>query len=309
MPTSAPRQRDIVLVVDDSPEALGFLTAALEQAGITVLVATNGEAALSISSRVTPDIVLMDAVMPGLDGFETCRRIKADGALAHVPVIFMTGLTETEHVVHALESGGVDYLTKPINIDELQARIRVHLANARSVQNARIALDAAGRHLLAVAPSGRVEWATPQAHQMLKELTGREDELTRMGPELATWIASGTEAAPAGQTATMTVALGNGTEVQLHHLGSIGEEEYLFRLTAGDRPDQDAILREHFALTGREAEVLLWIAKGKSNRDIGEILGLSPRTVNKHLEQIYAKLGVENRASAAVRAAHVLHEL
>ena len=309
MPTSAPRQRDIVLVVDDSPEALGFLTAALEQAGITVLVATSGEAALTISSRVTPDIVLMDAVMPGLDGFETCRRIKTDGALAHVPVIFMTGLTETEHVVHALESGGVDYLTKPINIDELQARIRVHLANARSVQNARIALDAAGRHLLAVAPSGRVEWATPQAHQVLKALTGREDELARLGPKLAAWIASGAEAAPAGQTATMTATLGNGTEVQLHHLGSIGAEEYLFRLTTGDRPDQDAILREHFALTGREAEVLLWIAKGKSNRDIGEILGLSPRTVNKHLEQIYTKLGVENRASAAVRAAHVLHEL
>lgn len=308
MTTSPAQQRDIVLVVDDSPETLGFLTAALERAGVTVLVATSGEAALTVAARVTPDMVLMDAVMPGMDGFETCRRIKADSALAHVPVIFMTGLTETEHVVHALESGGVDFLTKPIDIDELQARIRVHLANARSVQNARIALDAAGRHLLAVSPSGRVQWSTPQAQKMLRTLTGRDDSLAHLGQELATWIASDA-AAPAGQTAMITVDLGNGAEVQLHHLGTIGAEEYLFRLTAADLPNQDETLRSHFALTGREAEVLLWIAKGKSNRDIGEILGLSPRTVNKHLEQIYAKLGVENRASAAVRAAHVLHEL
>ena len=307
MPTSPPTQRDIVLVVDDSPEALGFLTSALEKAGITVLVATSGEAALSIAGRVTPDMVLMDAVMPGMDGFETCGRIKADGTLAHVPVIFMTGLTETEHVVHALESGGVDYLTKPIDIDELQARIRVHLANARSVQSARIALDAAGRHLLAVSPTGQVEWSTPQAQQVLKAITGRDDMLEDVGHQLARWIAGGRETT-ASQSA-MTMALENGARIQLHHLGTIGTEEYLFRLTTADHPNQDAILREHFSLTAREAEVLLWIAKGKSNRDIGEILGLSPRTVNKHLEQIYTKLGVENRASAAVRAAHVLHEL
>ncbi len=308
MSSNAPGQRDIVLVVDDSPDTLGFLTSTLEKAGVTVLVATSGEAALSIAARVTPDMVLMDAVMPGMDGFETCRNIKADSALAHVPVIFMTGLTETEHVVHALESGGVDYLTKPIDIDELQARIRVHLANARSVQNARIALDAAGRHLLAVSPSGRVQWSTPQAQQVLKMMSGRDDTLEYVAGELARWISKAGETS-AGHSATLTLEIGNGAKIQLHHLGSIAAEEYLFRLTTADHPNQDAILREHFSLTAREAEVLLWIAKGKSNRDIGDILGLSPRTVNKHLEQIYAKLGVENRASAAVRAAHVLHEL
>lgn len=96
--------------------------------------------------------------------------------------------------------------------------------------------------------------------------------------------------------------------LQLAFLGVIGPDEYLFRLTAASRAD-DEILRQRFALTQRESEVLLWIAKGKANRDIGEILGLSARTVNKHLEQIYVKLGVENRASAAVKATHVLHEM
>ncbi len=154
------RPRDIVLLVDDSPEALGFLTDALEQSGFSVLIATSGHAALAIVERISPDLILLDAVMPGMDGFETCIKLKASPSVAQVPVIFMTGLTETEHVVHALDSGGVDYLTKPINIDELRARIRVHLSNARSAQSARVALDAAGRHLLAVKGSGGVHWST-----------------------------------------------------------------------------------------------------------------------------------------------------
>src|SRR5690606_21598794 len=162
------KEQDIVLLVDDSPESLGFLTTALEEAGVTVLVARSGEAALGIVGRVTPDVVLMDAVMPGLDGFETCKRMKALGPLTHVPIIFMTGLTETEHIVHALESGGVDYLSKPINVDELRARIRVHLANARRAQSARIALDAAGRHLVAFGRDGTVLWSTPQANRLLE---------------------------------------------------------------------------------------------------------------------------------------------
>ena len=105
---------------------------------MTVLVAREGEHALSIVEKVTPDVILMDAVMPGADGFETCRRLKQNRALAHVPVIFMTGLSDTEHIIEGLEAGGVDYVTKPIVPGELLARIRVHLANARMAQSARI---------------------------------------------------------------------------------------------------------------------------------------------------------------------------
>ncbi|ADZ68845.1 response regulator transcription factor [Polymorphum gilvum] len=304
--TNGVPERDIVLVVDDSPETLGFLTQALERSGVTVLVATSGQAALSVAERVTPDMVLMDAVMPEMDGFETCRRIKTRPALQHVPVIFMTGLSETEHVVHALESGGVDFLTKPINIDELQARIRVHLANARQVQSARIALDAAGRHLIAVSAAGLPVWSTPQTRQALDAALAQTGGETLLTARLASWLATD---APAPRAASFALDLAPGVALQMHYLGPIGPDEFLFRLTTADHPNQDETLRRHFGLTAREAEVLLWIAKGKANRDIGDILGLSPRTVNKHLEQIYAKLGVENRASAAVRAAQVLHEL
>jgi DNA-binding response OmpR family regulator len=159
--------RDIVLVVDDSPETLRMLTDAIEDAGMTVLVAREGEYALSIIERVLPDIILMDALMPGTDGFETCRRLKQNKALAHVPVIFMTGLSDTEHIIQGLEAGGVDYVTKPLVPGELLARIRVHLANARISHSARTALDAFGRFLLAASGTGRILWCTPQAGRLL----------------------------------------------------------------------------------------------------------------------------------------------
>jgi DNA-binding response OmpR family regulator/DNA-binding CsgD family transcriptional regulator len=299
------KARDIVLIVDDSPETLSFLTDALEQHGATVLVATEGAQALELIERITPGIILMDAVMPGMDGFETTRRLKQHSALAHVPVIFMTGLSETENIVEGLESGGVDYVTKPIVLDELFARIRVHLANARVAQSARAALDTAGRYLLAVNPAGEILWCTPQAVKLLESaLPRRGGRLVVPGP-LGDWLrrtAAGedTAAPPA------TLPTEDGT-LHLSLLSRTGEGEFLFRVAA-ESGGREAALRRRFALTGREAEVLLWIAQGKSNRDIGEILNLSPRTVNKHLEQIYQKLGVENRASAAVAALRALEE-
>ncbi|KVK54625.1 DNA-binding response regulator [Agrobacterium deltaense] len=304
---AAAAPRDIVLLVDDSPEALGFLTDALEQSGFSALIATSGQAALNIAERITPDIILLDAVMPAMDGFETCRRLKANAAVAQVPVIFMTGLTETEHVVRALESGGVDYLTKPINIDELRARIRVHLSNARSAQSARVALDAAGRHLLAVRANGAIHWSTPQATRLVNAATGRDDGMEIVTSNIGRWLAE-RAAAETGRDVPLTITEAGRPALQLSFLGAMGPDEFLFRLTAANEKSGDHLLREHFSLTARESEVLLWIAKGKSNRDIGDILGLSARTVNKHLEQIYVKLGVENRASAAVKAAHILHQ-
>lgn len=302
-------RRDIVLLVDDSPDALGFLTEALEASGYSVLIATSGHAALSIVARISPDLILLDAVMPGMDGFEACKALKADPAVAQVPVIFMTGLTETEHVVKALESGGVDYLTKPINIDELRARIRVHLSNARSAQSARVALDAAGRHLLAIRGDGQVHWTTPQANRLIETATGHADGISAVARAAAAWLAQRRSGAASPQSEPgFSFSEATGLPLTLSLLGTIGADEYLFRLTSANRQSEDEILRQSFGLTHRESEVLLWIAKGKANRDIGEILGLSSRTVNKHLEQIYAKLGVENRASAAVKAAHVLRE-
>ncbi|SON54179.1 Stalked cell differentiation-controlling protein [Hartmannibacter diazotrophicus] len=301
----APRTRDTVLVVDDSPDTLRFLTDALEDAGSTVLVATGGHQALEVVVRMTPDIILMDAMMPGIDGFETCRRLKGISALAHVPVVFMTGLSETEHIVRGLEAGGVDYVTKPIVLEELFARIRVHLANARSAQSARAALDSAGRYLLAASRIGEVLWSTPQASRLLSAVLEREADTSLLPDSLRDWLNDG--AVPSSPEATQArLTSPDGQGLILAFIGQSGDDEFLFRLTVEDAASPEEKLRRHFSVTAREAEVLLWVAHGKSNRDIGDILGLSPRTVNKHLEQIYSKLGIENRASAAAMAMGVL---
>src|SRR6202000_1006059 len=101
------KKRDVALVVDDSPETLRLLTDALDGAGMTVMVAMDGAAALRIVAQITPHILLLDAVRPGMDGVEYCRQLKRDAGFSNVPVIFMTGLAETEHIVGGLEAGGV----------------------------------------------------------------------------------------------------------------------------------------------------------------------------------------------------------
>ncbi|MDV2986796.1 UNVERIFIED_CONTAM: DNA-binding response regulator [Methylobacteriaceae bacterium AG10] len=296
-------QRDIVLVVDDSPDTLSFLTEAIERSGATVLVAVGGDLALDLVEEITPDIILLDAVMPGMDGFETCRRLKAKGRLAHVPVIFMTGLSETEHIVKGLGAGGIDYVTKPIAPDEILARIRVHLANARSAQSARAALDTAGRTLFAVDAAGSVLWCTPQAAQVLAALGGAEPlSLPPSGRDWLQRCLAGTGTAPLALTDA------GGRTHSLSFIGRTGPE-ILLRLSGDPTAAGLERLRERLPITGREAEVLLWLSRGKSSRDIGEILGLSPRTVTKHLEGIYAKLGVENRTAASAVAARHLRDL
>jgi DNA-binding response OmpR family regulator/DNA-binding CsgD family transcriptional regulator len=304
------KSRDIVLVVDDSPETLSMLTDALEDAGVTVLVALEGDQALSLMEKITPDIILMDAMMPGVDGFETTRRLKKNKNMAHVPVIFMTGLSETEHIVKGLEAGGVDYVTKPIVPSELIARMHVHLANARIAQGTQVALDAAGRFLLAVNRAGRVLWCTPQANKLLNSAFASFDADGFMLPAgVQSWLESRHQpGADATTEAMMLPADSPALKLNLNYVSQIGPDEFLLRLIEGDTGGQEHQLKQRLALTLREAEVLLWIARGKSNRDIGEILGLSPRTVNKHLEHIYDKLGVENRSSAAAVAVRLLGE-
>ena len=295
--------RDIVLVVDDTPNTLHLLTETLEQAGMTVLIATNAARAIKLLEQVTPDLILMDALMPGQDGFETTREIKRNPAWAHVPIVFMTGLTESENVIKALEAGCVDYVRKPIVVGELLARVRVHLANARIAHDTQVALDATGRHLFAVDARGGFLWCTPQTEKLL---TGLEPLWSKE---------SGVLPAIIQQSALRLISSDNGATARLEHGDATIElvviarprpEEILIRINEIRESLDIARLKERLGLTDREAEVLVWISYGKQNRDISETLGISPRTVNKHLEQIFEKLGVETRAAAAAVAVRAM---
>jgi DNA-binding NarL/FixJ family response regulator len=301
------KKRDVALVVDDSPETLRLLTDALDGAGMTVMVALDGAAAMRIVDQITPDIVLLDAVMPGLDGFETCRRLKRDAGLDHVPIIFMTGLAETEHIVRGLEAGGVDYVTKPIAVEEMLARIRVHLANARLTQSARAALDVSGRYLLAVNSAGKIMWATPQAQKLLSDtLSPDSDDDVVLPDPIPQWLDQARKGKP-GSKAAIMAALPGDEQLRLQYMGKLGANEFLLRLAKDSGTETPAEFSSELGLTTREGEVLSWLSKGKTNRDIAQILGLSPRTVDKHLEQIYSKLGVENRTAAAAIAVNAKH--
>jgi DNA-binding response OmpR family regulator/DNA-binding CsgD family transcriptional regulator len=287
----------IVLVVDDSIDTIHMLNDVLENEKFTVLVALEGAQALTITQNMRPDIILLDAIMPHMDGFETCKRLKQNPQLADVPIIFLTGLSDSEHIVKGLGAGGVDYVTKPIKTDELLARMRVHLSNAHMSKTARAALDTAGHYLLTLDLSGQLRWATPQAYSLLAKAEATLDSThlqERIIKQLREWLSHKPES---GRQLTLT-GLQIALAVEIVNL--MDGTEYLLRLSSVHQSSEDTqILKEHFAVTGREADVLLWIAKGKTNREIAQILDMSPRTVNKHLEQIFRKLGVENRTSAA----------
>ena len=116
-----------ILVVDDTPANIQTLAATLKPQGYQVSVATNGQQALEVMSRIQPDLILMDIMMPEMDGFEACERIKATPAWHEIPIIFLTAKTETADLVKGFELGAVDYVAKPFNAHELLARVNTHL--------------------------------------------------------------------------------------------------------------------------------------------------------------------------------------
>ncbi|MDR1936651.1 MAG: response regulator, partial [Candidatus Accumulibacter sp.] len=226
---------DIVLIVDDVPENLSLLHDALDEAGYTVLVATYGEAALQRARQSLPDVILLDAVMPGMDGFEVARRLKADFATHHIPIIFMTGLTETEHVVAAFAAGGADYVTKPIRPAEVLARIAAHMRNARQMRQARTALDAFGQATVAVhTADGKRVWQTALARKLLDDYFACGERETP--PRLLAWIAQAVACQREGrEPPALLVADGSRRLLASFHDQS-GDEEWLVVL----REENDA---------------------------------------------------------------------
>ncbi|MGG6295116.1 sensor histidine kinase [Leptolyngbya sp. AN02str] len=117
----------MVLIVDDTPTNLEVLSEALNDAGFDVAIATTGDRALKQVERRIPDLILLDVMMPGIDGFETCRRLKANPQFCQIPIIFMTALSDPNSKVQALDLGAVDYIAKPFHEKEVIARVRTHL--------------------------------------------------------------------------------------------------------------------------------------------------------------------------------------
>ncbi|MGB2145016.1 MAG: response regulator [Porticoccaceae bacterium] len=298
---SNPKNNGVVLIVDDDPDAISMLNAALSEANMTALVALSGEQALTIARRIRPDLILMDAMMPGMDGFEACQKIKSDTVIAHIPVVFMTGLSASEDMVKGFDSGGIDYVTKPIDLKALIARIRAHLVNSRIAVGARQALDTLGQNSLAVDTEGNILWSTPNTHSLLAGYGADQQWISDILPTyIAPWLESG---------ALEPLLIDDLSQPLLvKTMDKELSEERLLVMEPANKPKEEDLLREKFELTPRESEVLVWISRGKTNQEIAMILDFSPRTVNKHLEQIFRKLGVENRTTAAAVSLKFLNQ-
>lgn len=296
-----------ILVIDDVPANLSVLLDALHGAGHRVLVAESGESALELLPNIVPDLVLLDVRLPGLDGFATCDRLKRDARWRDLPVIFLTSLDEPGEKVRAFSAGAVDYVTKPIEPSEVVARVDAHLRLRRlqtelAAKNEALAHEVAERReaeerlrhsldraVLVADAAGRVVFATTLAEHLVRKYFPDTPAATlpvALRPLLAT--------ANAGD---LRFASGDHALVaQVFRSPTAGAQCCLLLEEARPAPTPATFLK--LGLTLREAEVLYWVSEGKSSPEIALLLNLSSRTVEKHIGNIYAKLGVENRASA-----------
>ncbi len=301
-----------VLVVDDAPDNLRVTVGLLEAYSFTILTARDGEAGLRRAKLMSPDLILMDVQMPGLDGYETCRRLKADPATASIPVIFMTVLSEPAQKIRGFEAGGVDFVTKPVEAAELLARVRTQV-QLRAIQRE---LEEKNAEL-----ERRVAERTATLEQLLALVRAQSDGLR----ELTRGLIEGQRDRERGMARTVRDHVAERLRlVKLHLEQSAG--------LAG-RPTTEDELRAHLAtalellgpaltdaagverqldageatsgaaenpllrLSTREYEIVQLLAGGKSNKEIADELDLKPSTVSTHRARIMEKLGVTDLAS------------
>ncbi|HLP08610.1 MAG TPA: response regulator [Opitutaceae bacterium] len=171
-----------ILVVDDTPGSIGIVQATLEKAGYRVAVATSGAKAIQRAALVLPDIILLDVLMPGMDGFETCRRLKAQESTRDTPVIFLSAITETFDKVKGFGLGAVDYLIKPIAPEELLARVRTHATVGRLEAELRAANRTLGERV--EARTAELQAANRQLTDEIEVRKRAEAEIRRLNSEL-----------------------------------------------------------------------------------------------------------------------------
>ncbi len=282
-----------ILVVDDTPANLSLLLDALSEAGYEILVAESGRSALSLLEHTTPDMVLMDLVMPGMDGVATCKKLKEREECRDVPVLFMTAIEEPAQKLRAFEAGALDYITKPAYPPEVLARVAAHL------QIHTLRKNLADELALRIEAENQLSQSLDRA-VVLADANSRIVFATRLAADLLHKHFPGLNShLPASLEAGGTPLI-----VRRFAERDCNDLQMLVLEERGSPPGPAALMA--LGLTAREAEVLYWIAQGKSNPDIATILEANVRTVHKHVEHIFQKLGVETRNAAMLAALEIL---
>jgi DNA-binding NarL/FixJ family response regulator len=268
-----PNTMGVVMIIDDTPDNLALLSDTLSEFGYRVLVATDGQSALEQIGYLKPDIILLDVLMPGISGYETCNRLKADPKTANIPILFMTALGDLDDLLRGFGEGAVG------------------------------ALNCGPFSALATTLDGKITWLPEAASNWFADFLKAHlltDEINIGSPlpeMIMAWIKSQT-ALSAPNEYMMFESLRGSYHFSVKLVPCVNCDEYLLLMEKHSGHWNLDSVKSSLGLTTREAEILMWISRGKTNKEIGLILGGSPRTVNKHLEHIFEKLGVVTRAAA-----------
>ncbi len=313
--TETTHQRTL-LIIDDTISNLRVAVDLLHAYGFRILTASDGESGIERAHLAQPDLILLDVRMPGMDGFECCRRLKAHPGTAQIPVIFMTALTDTDNKVRGFELGGVDYVSKPFDAGELLARVRTHLElndlrrgleERVEERTAALAAEVAQRKRIQTDQSLLLDLLRDQSEQLralARQNLDAEEQTAAPSPALASQIEAvrivlaqmdgQLETAETEPTALSADGLRRQALHALSLLKSIADALDTPTPSAGAnglaRIEGDPL----FQLSTREYEVLQLIGQGKSNAQIAEILVVSRSTVSSYRGRILTKLGVSD---------------
>lgn len=308
-----------LLIIDDNITNLKLTMSYLKAYSYKILTASTGLDGVDRAQLTVPDLILLDVMMPDIDGFEVCARLKANPTTADIPVIFMTAISDAEHKTRGLREGAVDYVTKPVNVSELLMRVRTHLSlrdlqlqleneaaqrnDILTKQTAELEKIRAERHTLSETVSMQAEQLHQLAQQAMQEhLIQNEGVRTFFQNQLHTNLKQARSALDDAQiqlhitTHTAPPHLQQHLEKANTYIKDLLDQvEELIDNTTQDVHITHSDLYQK--LSDREYQTLKMMAKGLGNGDIAEEMGVSPGTVTTYRRRIMQKLGVSDTAS------------
>lgn len=313
--------KETILLVDDNPTNLTLLFSHLRSLDYYVLVADSGVAAVEQCQRVQPDLILLDVRMPGMNGYETCRAIKAIPETSDIPILFLSALSDLDDRLKGFEAGGVDYITKPLNVHEVTARVRTHLKLAQTQR----ALSEANKQLAGQVQDRTAELALESQQRRTQEQEKGQllDLLREQYVQLGTITQQLMSTQPLSYLAISQIVQSHlksalrTIETQLHSAtrtltaDGLTEksyyaqtwqsqqrvrqlQEWLDHLDVKNNPDIPVQRSTETPLSQREEEILSLLCDGLSSDDIGERLSISPVTVRTYRARIMRKLSVDH---------------
>lgn len=322
-----------ILIVDDIPANITLLLNTLRDTDFHVLVAESGESALERLKYFVPDIILLDVAMPGMNGFQTCQRIKRNPNTADIPILFLTSHDETVNKVHGFQVGGVDYITKPIQIEEVIARVKTHITLSQLQQEAQAQNEILEARVLERTAELQAEIEQRKRNEIEKQkllniLGTQSDQLS----EMTQWLIGSQQQRHNETYITLQENMADDLSniiLQLHTYQNslakssakeavdfddlqsalIGLNRLQSRLQNSQQSESSISAQEReildstlLKLTAREREVLQLIVDGKSTSGIAELLSISETTIRSHRSHIMQKLDIED-SSALIKFA------